>query len=385
MQKRPSFVTIFTATENFHLVKDVGQIPYFMYKTGGYDARLVSYRNGSEYPFLNKEVKGLKLEFIADKGKLWGIELAVLGYLIRNAKDIDVLNLFHFQRAHALYLFIYKLLNPKGKTYIKLDIDIQFFRNYNSFFFSNFNLKNRLLKILANYIIMRCDYFSVETDDAKNHLIKVYPKLKNKLICIPNGVDGEYIKSEADPEEFAKKENIIITVGRIGTEQKNTALLLGAIAQIELDNWKVYILGNIEPAFHEYIDSYFNQFPHLREKVFFTGNISDRKELFEWYKRSKIFCLSSRYEGFPITFPEALYFGNYIITTPVSSAEQITANGAYGCIVNQDPGEYARAVQEAISPGFLNENRYKSTLKYAQNHYDWKFIIPELIKTIQRA
>lgn len=385
MQKRPSFVTIFTSTENFHLVKDVGQIPYFMYKIGAYDARLVSYRNGSEYPFVKKEVKGLNLQFIPDKGKLWGIELAVLGYLIRNAKDIDVLNLFHFQRAHALYLFIYKVLNPKGKAYIKLDIDIHFFRKYNSFFFSNFYLKNQLLKILANYIIRRCTYFSVETEDAKNHLVNVYPKLKNKLICIPNGVDGDYIESESAPIRFSEKENIIITAGRIGTEQKNTTLLLEAIAQIELNNWKVYILGDIEPAFQEYIDRYFNQYPNLREKVFFTGNISDRKELFEWYKRSKIFCLSSRYEGFPITFPEALYFGNYIITTPVSSAEQISDNGTYGRIVNQDPCEYARAIQEAISPGFLDENRYNSTLKYAHDHYDWKLIIPELIKTIERA
>jgi hypothetical protein len=54
MKHRPTFVTIFTETENFHLVKDVGQIPYFMYKTEGYDAELISYKNNEEYPYLNK-------------------------------------------------------------------------------------------------------------------------------------------------------------------------------------------------------------------------------------------------------------------------------------------------------------------------------------------
>ena len=64
MKQKPTFVTIFTDTENFHLVKDVGQLPYFMFKTQGYDAELISYKKNEEYPNLNNEVKGLKMKFI---------------------------------------------------------------------------------------------------------------------------------------------------------------------------------------------------------------------------------------------------------------------------------------------------------------------------------
>ena len=78
MKQKPTFVTVFTETENFHLVKDVGQLPYFMYKTEGYDATLISYQNNVEYPFIDQEVNGLKLNFIPNKGRFLYFELGVL-------------------------------------------------------------------------------------------------------------------------------------------------------------------------------------------------------------------------------------------------------------------------------------------------------------------
>jgi hypothetical protein len=113
MKQKPTFVTVFTETENFHLVKDVGQLPYFMYKTEGYDATLISYKNNVEYPFIDQEVNGLNLNFIANKGRFLYFELGVLYYLLNNSKSIDVLNLFHFKKDNILYLLIYKLVNPK--------------------------------------------------------------------------------------------------------------------------------------------------------------------------------------------------------------------------------------------------------------------------------
>ena len=37
-----TFVTIFPICENVHLTTDLGQIPYFMNKICGYDAKIVS-------------------------------------------------------------------------------------------------------------------------------------------------------------------------------------------------------------------------------------------------------------------------------------------------------------------------------------------------------
>ncbi|WP_276359532.1 glycosyltransferase family 4 protein [Daejeonella sp. H1SJ63] len=384
MKQKPTFVTIFTDTENFHLVKDVGQLPYFMYKTEGYDAGLITYKNNKEYPYLNHEVKGLKLSFIPDKGRFLYFESGILSYLWSNSKSIDVLNLFHFKKDHLLYLLIYKTLNPKGKAYIKLDMDILFFKDYNAFLYSKYSLKNYLLKGITKWIFKLTDIFSVETEEARSYLLEVYPRLEQKLIYIPNGVDNLYMDKAIKLKSWEEKENIIITVGRIGTFQKNTELLLEALKDVELKDWKVYILGPVEESFQGYVDGYFKTNPHLVQRIIFTGNITDRKELFEWYNRAKIFCLTSRFEGFPITFPEALYFGNYIISSLVSSVNQITNNGQYGRIVKSYPREFAAAIGESIADDFLTAERFEDTRRFSRINFTWPSIIKKLSDKLKK-
>lgn len=378
MKQKPTFVTVFTETENFHLVKDVGQLPYFMYKTEGYDATLISYKNNVEYPFIDQEVNGLKLNFIPNKGRFLYFELGVLYYLWNHSKSIDVLNLFHFKKDNILYLLIYKLVNPQGKAYIKLDMDILFFKNYNAFLFSNYSLKNFILKALTSWIFKLTDLFSVETDQAKDYLLNVYPELQNKLICIPNGIDNLYLDREIPMKAFHEKENIILTVGRIGTQQKNTELLLDALKITDLKDWKVYILGPIEESFNKYIADFYREYPQLENKIIFTGNITDRKELFEWYNRAKIFCLTSRWESFGIVFTEALYFGNYIITSPVSSATYITDYNKYGTIAEAEGLEFSKAIQQSIEPGFLSSQRYEEIRSFSKDNFTW----PGIVKTL---
>jgi glycosyltransferase involved in cell wall biosynthesis len=378
MKHRPTFVTIFTETENFHLVKDVGQIPYFMYKTEGYDAELISYKNNEEYPYLNKEVKGLKLNFIPNKGRLVYFELGILSYLWSFSKSIDILNLFHFKKDHLLYFLLYKTLNPKGKSYIKLDMDILFFKDYNAFLYSKYSLKNYLLKAITKWIFQLTDVFSVETEEARSYLLRIYPELEQKLICIPNGVDNLYLEEEIKLRSWEEKENIIITVGRIGTFQKNTELFLEALKDVDLGSWKVYIMGPVEASFQAYIDTYFTKNPLLAEKILFMGNITDRKELFEWYNQAKVFCLTSRWESFGIVFTEALYFGNYIITSPISSAAYITDYGKYGTIAESDVLEFSKAIQKGINPGFLTTQRYEEIRNFSKKNFTWKGIIKKL-------
>lgn len=384
MKHRPTFVTIFTETENFHLVKDVGQIPYFMYKTEGYDAELISYKNNEEYPYLNKEVKGLKLNFISNKGRLVYFELGILSYLWSFSKSIDILNLFHFKKDHLLYFLLYKTLNPKGKSYIKLDMDILFFKDYNAFLYSKYSLKNYLLKAITKWIFQLTDVFSVETEEARSYLLRIYPELEQKLICIPNGVDNLYLEEEIKLRSWEEKENIIITVGRIGTFQKNTELFLEALKDVDLGSWKVYIMGPVEASFQAYIDTYFTKNPLLAEKILFMGNITDRKELFEWYNQAKVFCLTSRFEGFPITFAEALYFGNFIISTPVSSALQITNNSEFGKVVKAVAKDFSAEIKEVITEGFLTSKQYENALKFSNSNFSWPGIVKKLADKLKK-
>jgi glycosyltransferase involved in cell wall biosynthesis len=222
----------------------------------------------------------------------------------------------------------------------------------------------------------------VEAEDAKEYLIKVYPELKEKLICIPNGVDSDFLDKEIKLKRFEEKENILITVGRIGTFQKNTELLLDALKIIDLKDWKVYIIGPIEAEFKNQIDLFFKENPQLVGRVIFTGNVTDRTELSEWYNKAKVFCLTSRFEGFPIAFSEALYFGNHIISTPIASANYITQSGKYGVIAKADSIALSQEIQKSIKMGFLTSNRFKEIRAFAKSNFIWPVIIKKLAEKI---
>ncbi len=378
MKSKKTFVTIFTAAENFHLVKDVGQIPYFMYKTEGYEASLVCYRNNTEYPYLKNEVKGLKLTFIPNNGRLFYFDIGVVIFLFTSSRSIDVLNLFHFKKDNLFYLLVYKLLNKKGKAIIKLDIDLLFFKQYNALFYSKYPIKNYFLRAVTKCIFSLSDRITIETEEGREYLLKIYPELQKKLICIPNGVDDTFIERNIILKPFEQKENIIITVGRIGTKQKNTELLLESLRLTNLEGWKVYIIGPIEAGFKPYIENYFKTNPHLKGKISFTGNIVNRLELFAWYNRAKIFCLTSRFESFGIVFTEALYFGNYILTSPVSSANFITQNGQFGSVVEGGATEFSKMLQESMLPEFLNIQRFERIRSYAVQDFTWPRIVKKL-------
>ena len=116
-----SFLTIFPGTENVHLIKDVGMLPFILHEEFGYDSTIASYKNG-EYPYLETEVKGLKHVFI--KKKFRNPIFDVLWFLLLNFRKYDIVQCYHFQRPSLWYLFFFKVLKKitfsKSFTFLKL-------------------------------------------------------------------------------------------------------------------------------------------------------------------------------------------------------------------------------------------------------------------------
>lgn len=370
-----TFVTIFDRAKNFHLVKDVGQIPFHMHKEFNYDSKIVTIKNDKKYSYLDDEVDGLKIDFIS-RVKILKINLGVIIYLIKNAKKIDILHQFHIRNYTLLYAKIYKIFNKNGINYIKADANEKVLINNKNIF------KKKYLKIIEKYI----DLISFETKELTSLVKEKYPLLENKFFYITNGVDDNYIKNlSLDDFDYSKKENIILYVARIGTYQKNTELFLNSLANIDLKDWKVHIIGEIEKEFELFINKYFDKNKNLKDKLIFKGSISNREEIYEYYSKSKVFCLSSRYEGFPLVFPEAIYFGNYIITTDVSGAKDITDNEKYGTIVKDfSEDNYSLAIEELINSNTLNSKLCNEIRTFSKNNYTWKNIVKNLEEALNR-
>lgn len=365
---RGNFVTLFPETNNVHLTKDVGMIGYTLFKEYGYSATIACYKNG-EYPYLNNEVSGLKLDFIRNTGNV--LEDGRV-YLQENSRNIDILHLFHLDKRSLFWIQTYKSINPQGKVYLKLDAD------------------NRFKDIMINKdiinVLEKCNVISVETKGLYKYLNEIWPLRHQslekewplKIEYLPNGFSNVAIDSKIEYEE---KENIICTVGRIGTVQKATEILFESFKLVspKIPNWKLRIIGPIEEQFKPYIEKFFALNPELREKITLTGNISDKLELENEYKKAKIFCLTSRFESFGLVLADAAKNGCYIISSNIFPAWDITNNGQYGDIfeidnIKQLSDSLIKNCNDDIISGKSREIQ-----NYVCSNFNWKDICGNLI------
>lgn len=378
-----TFVTIFPDAQNVHLIKDVGQIPYLMHRLFGYDATLVAYKGGAEYSHLQEAVRGLKIYFISKGMHLRWFDTAVVWYLIRHSRKIDVLNLYHNTLATKLYVWIYKLAHPTGFAYVKLDENAKNLEHQGQRQSHRGLFRSWLLRAVQKRFSRCVDCVSIETHAALKIFGQQHPELKNKLILMPNGIDENFALNLFTPRSFEKKENLILTVGRLGSPEKNVELLMTAIGLLpSLQDWKVCLVGGRTQEFDVWLADFLVAHPRLKDAIILVGEVKSRGELFHLYDRAKIFVLTSMYEGFPLVFAEALFFGNVIITTDVSGASDITDSGRVGVItpINDAPA-LAKVMQDAIS----DDEYLCATSRAATEHARKYFVWSKILKTLQNS
>lgn len=369
------YCVLYPNTKNVNLVKEMGMIPYKLHKNFGYDAKIACY-NLDEYTYLNEEVKGLKIDFLHKKYNNYSLD--GLNYLKKYAKKIDVLQIFHVTLYSLLYAFRYKRLNKKGKIYLKLDCSHKLVDRILSL--------NKVKYALLNKYLDKVDLISVEQKVLFEKLKNILPTQANKMINIPNGVDYKYLNEKQIKYNFYEKENTILSVTRVGAEEKNTQMLIEAFTSIEdIENlgWKLKIVGPIEEEFNEYIDNYFKNNPKMKDIVEFTGAIKNREKLFNEYKNAKIFSLTSNFESFGIAFIEAAALGDVIISTDVGIAKELTCedNGALVDI------EDVEALKKELKKYMLKDNLKidsEITYKIAKENFDWDGIVNKLNDNISK-
>lgn len=364
-----NFYTIFPRAENVHLIKDVGMIPYYLHKNYSYNSTLVTYKIDN-YPYSESIVKGLKIEYLK---KISGIPtIDVLIFLLINSRKIDVLNCFHFMNStllSVLFFRVFTFFSNKKKIYLKLDAGIDINRSIPKTKFEKFISKN-------------IDVVSVENME---YLIKLNDKnyFKNKVIYVPNGFHSNKKKNV----EYIQKENIILTVGRIGAVEKANDDLLRAfeIFYRKHNDWKLILVGPIDDSFKRYIEHFFLDFPELEKSIFFIGPVFDRNELEKYYMKAKIFSITSKYEGFPLVFLEALINGCTIISTNFPAARDICDDNKYGRIYNSGDIKKLSNIFEELSSNdeFLIENTL-AVQQLAFARFDWNIIIASIFKEINK-
>lgn len=346
---------------NVRLTKDFGLIPYFMYKKQGYNSVIVSEKH-EDWQYLDKYVKGLNIDI---SNVNLNFNESMMNYIARNYNKMDCIMLFGLYISNFNKLKFYKTMRPNGKVYLKLDA--------NSGWMDSIDFNNRDVMEFLNNI----DVISVESKEMKKYLSS---KIKYKKIeYIPNG----YFNYSSDEYvDYRNKENTIITAARLGTYQKNNEILLEAFKLVadEIPDWNLKLIGNIEESFYEYIENYFEVNPDLRARVMFMGNIDDKEALFDEYRKSKIFVLTSRFEGgSPNVYSEAAFNGNYIITSKIDACMDMTNNLECGDIFDiGDILELASILLKRCKNQSYIESKCNEIQTYIRTYFNYERLVFKL-------
>jgi glycosyltransferase involved in cell wall biosynthesis len=385
---KQKLILLFDNIEVEHFGKDTFLIPYYLGKIYELDVTIV-YPQTETNKCLPKKVRGVKLhplKSITPSSIFIYRTLVFLLYVIRNIQKIDILMQIHIMHQAAIIGSVYKLLKPKGILYVKGDgIGVANVVS-EQWYMQSKNIKDYMIKQLFIRFLEVVDVISVETDEdysrlCKNKIFGV--DLAHKTRQIYNGFDEDLLSSfHLKVNGIAEKKNIILTVGRLGSSQKNTEMLLEAAKMLDWKDWKMLLAGNIEKKecdFQQIVDTFFLTNPYLREKVLFTGAIYDKEELWKLHNDAKVFVLTSRYEGFANVYADAVRFRNYIISTDVGGANEMIRNG-YGALISQNNVmALARSLQKIIdSDNYLDDLYHK--IRWMNLDVSWERYIRDAIK-----
>ena len=257
-------------------------------------------------------------------------------------------------------------------------------------FLARTSSKNKILYVHSNYYltynkeinkvkdffdgikINKYNHVVFVSNESKKEIINIYPELEKKSITINNLIDADRIirlSSEKIKLDKTSKKKFVF-VGRLDESSKRLTLLFD-VAKKCMD-YKVksvfWIIGS-GPDEKMYKDIVKKE---KLDNVIFMG---PKKNPYPYIKASDYVILTSRYEGFPVVFNEAIIFEKPIITTIDVSDDYISIPNRFGYVVTNDNiydkvkelSENKKAIKEKVNYNSLNKKRIELIEKLLEN------------------
>lgn len=199
-------------------------------------------------------------------------------------------------------------------------------------------------KLLKRLLLPYADWLVVQTQSIKAYFPKsiqkktsiIYNPVVTEVFKSPNGLQiqssnaASSVQSSNTPMEGMgqEKQNRIISVGRL-YPQKNQEMMIRAFAKVadEFPDWQLVIFG--EGPLRAELEFLVSSFK-LEGRVLLPGRT---EHVIEELRKSKIFCMSSDYEGMSNSMIEAICVGLPIVTTDVSGVKELVENVVNGFVI----------------------------------------------------
>ena len=174
-----------------------------------------------------------------------------------------------------------------------------------------------LYKILTNFAVKNCNYFTVTSKNDFNRFVSTYPKYKEKFLLRPNWVEVNELT------EFTERHsNRVLAVGRL-VSQKNFSYLISEFENVKKD--LVLDIVGTGPDVEKLID----QAKKQSVTVNLIGSLNN-EELLKLYQKYKYFISTSLFEGNPKSLLEAMGSGCIVIGSNINNHSEIISDNTNG-------------------------------------------------------
>ena len=180
------------------------------------------------------------------------------------------------------------------------------------------------------------------SNENKNKFVEKYPMLKDKCKVFNNFIDTEELieqSNEKIKEKHPKDKTLFVYVGRLDEYQKKISRQINLIKEIK--DTELWIIGDgpDKELYEKLVKD-----NKVESRVKFLGRKSNP---FPYMKEADYILLTSDYEGFPVTYLEAITLNKDIITTFPTSDELVDIN-KYGYIISTDEDEMVKEVKQIL-------------------------------------
>lgn len=234
-----------------------------------------------------------------------------------------------------------------------------------------FELKNYEYHLL--HLIFRCSDKIICIDQKTYNFLSNYSEsIANKVCLIPNCIDYNF---ENQSIKNSNKKNIISFVGWVKKE-KGVEELLSAFINLNLNTWKLKLIGPIDQSFFDKLDRKYNL--SKNKNIHFLGNLNNSAVLLE-LKQSKIFTLPSYTEGFPNVVLEAMATKNSIVATKVGAIPEMLENEAGILVDVADEKSLYEALKFLVENDSLQHLLSKNAFKRCEEVYSIETVVNQYL------